>query len=254
MNNEIEIEKTDLKEKKIYKQTLKQDDLHDQFFFSERNQFYRLDNVKVFKDEDHQDDQVLNDEKRNQIAIESKQKDYNYLIPPLTRIGSDKSSSSSSVSSEKNLITNKFSSSTFSLSKRKPVGNLTPTKFEYLNNKSSKQYNKFLINPIHQSTNLDGNLSDNSSPHSSSNRSTPDSQINRRSHCSTTCFKKHHDAFQNFKQAYSTSNLFDSCPNLNIHKLIYNDKNFKPNSAFTLPAFSSTNLALSSRNLPKNAK
>lgn len=41
-------------------------------------------------------------------------------IPPLTRIGSDSSSGRSSSSG--------------SLSKRKPIGNLTPTKFEYLTN------------------------------------------------------------------------------------------------------------------------
>ena len=233
MKNEIKIDASELKVKKI--SNLKQDNLHDQFYFNENSK-----SINELKDQTN----VIN-------QINSS------LIPPLTRIGSDKSSESSS-------------SSTFS--KRKPIGNLTPTKFEHLTNKSNqlsdelKQFNlrnqtnldkinnQILFNQLN-STNLKSNNSLNSIQSTnlsanSSNRSSPNYLPNHRSHNLTNLFSKHNA----FKQPYSSNaNLFDSIQHLDIHKLILNDKRNQKSKLFsstsTLPTCSSNSLFV-----PKNAK
>lgn len=247
MKNESDIlfdTETKYKQKKISKNLLKQDDLHDQFYFNN-----------------------LADQQR---ILESNLTGTN-LIPPLTRIGSDKNSDKNL---EQNSEQNSSSSlSSFSLSKRKPIGNLTPTKFEHLTKKESNfqqqqikpilqgqnqqklliELNKEQSNSLNSIQSTDLTVTSSNSP---SNRSSPDLP-NQRSHL-TTYFKSNAfnqnltnlNANLNYKQAYSSSNnLFDSIQNLDIQKLIYNDKrNHKFCSTSTLPTISSNSV------LPKNAK
>lgn len=192
-------------------------------------------------------------------------------IPPLTRIGSDSSNRSSSSS----------------LSKRKPVGNLTPTKFEYLTNGRTasaalrpdqprhsseldlqrsgdraaaaapfnelrKELNKEQSSSLHsiRSPNLSAlNSPSGSSNEDSSNRSSPDLANHQRSHHLTAYLSKH-SAFSKSPDYSSSRHLFDSIQHLDVQKLISNDKRRLFCSTSTLPTVSCSTSTL----LPKNAK
>lgn len=201
------------------------------------------------------------------------------LIPPLTRIGSDKSTNSLDSFDKK-------SSSTFSLTK--PVGNLTPIKYEYLQstNKQINQFDQFNNLEHHQinkrkskqsikspqqdqfkhtfianrsidlnrnaSNSLNSIHSTNLSDESSSNRSSPDLPINQRTY-SPIEFDSTKIASNNFKPAYSSSNLFDSIQHLDVHKLIQKKANDRK-LFWSTSTLHTLNTNQSNVFVPKNAK
>lgn len=278
MKNEIKINKSKSKER--ISNSLKQDDLHDQFYFNERN-FNELGDRSKFGRRSFDDARTSGqpfDDARNTgrtddrkafdefngvgNSTHSKSFESNLIgtgfIPALTRIGSDKSTDS----------LDKAASS--SLSNRKPIGNLTPTKFEHLkshtyqpttnlqrqsNHQTDSQFNLPPRNQLNkeQSDSLNSIESTNLSE-SSSNRSSIRSPVlphNQRSHSPTIYPRRAYGKPNTFKPVYSSSNnLFDSIQHLDIHKLINTDKRNQFCSTSTLPTSSSTHSVL----VPKNAK
>ena len=288
------------KQKKITGQ-LKADDSHGQFSFQERaisqpfvSSPFDVHRPEAISQSNNQISNKLSNQSSNSQYHSQHSHPFNatnqtrpfeliagHSIPPLTRIGSDSSSRSSSSS----------------LSKRKPVGNLTPTKFEYLTRESPNsatsnggnsprhssqfdlQRSSDAVNPVaHGATHVNGpngtgqfnelskvqsnslhsirspNLIPLSSPsgssnEDSSNRSSPD-LANQRSHHLTAYLNKH-NAFGGKSPDYSSSNhLFDSIQHLDIQKLISSDKRKLFCSTSTLPTASCSTSTL----IPKNAK